>query len=207
MTEIDLVVNDKEIGDGNCFYHSILTSLYKEYVNGSHACKTQMAADLKNELHKDFTFIEWENLSNGMYKELDDKNPGNEFSYSKMKNMFTGDIWADVHIMECVAKKLEIDLYIIEMDGKGGMKSLSNHIGNINTGKRTGVVVSFDNGGGSKPGHYQSVSNRETDEHGKITFKRNFPPGHNVRKKIEDMHENYMKKLHGNHVKPIKPSH
>ena len=105
------------IGDGSCFFHSILLGVSEEYSNLSQRGKRIMAANLRRKLAEEFDEGKYRGLSGGELEELSKHLKGTlDLTLGGLKQTLDSRDFVGQELIELVSNELDIDIYIIDLD-------------------------------------------------------------------------------------------
>lgn len=105
------------IGDGSCFFHSILLGVSEDYCNLSGRGKRIMAANLRRKLAEELSEEKYKNLSNGEFEKISKSLKKHiDLSMDGLKDVLDSRAFVGQELIELVSNELEIDIYIIDLD-------------------------------------------------------------------------------------------
>lgn len=157
------------IGDGSCFFHSILLGVSDSYSSLSDRDKRRMASNLRRKLSEELDEEKYKSLSNGELENISKSLKKHiDLSLDGLKGELDSNNFVGQEFIELVSNELDIDIYIIDID-KGDLYRLGDT--NIYLKNRPSVILGYS----ERASHYDLIGLKESGE--VITL---FDPRHEV---------------------------
>lgn len=162
------VVRIGAIGDGSCFFHSVINGYYKPYQNNDNRkqrsvfvkkLRRDIAYTLQMKNPENNTLTMWETAANGIFKELYEQQMaglemrdmfGNKLDYSLegLQRLLNSDQYLGDEVYQYASDILGIDIYVMRLTNK----NLYPHLNTSKKGVERKVVVISGNGN-----HYETI--------------------------------------------------
>lgn len=185
----------KVIGDGSCFFHSVLRSFNLSYVSTTSLRERKRlailvrhatAASLK-EKNPDTGKTEYENMGGGFYKNYNEAVKqviGDRYSLAAMERELLSNNPVDHVYTEILSNYLDLDIYLISSQ-TGDIYATGTDF-SLYFKDRRSIVILYS------PGHYDVVGiKRKSTDNGDIIFDTLFTPTHELiaalRKRYKDI--------------------
>ena len=171
----------KVIGDGSCFFHSILRSFNKEYIESTsienriilvQEFRISVAEALEN-INLRSRLTEYKTLGNGAYEEFSknvESSEGNIYSLEALKKELKSSQPVNHIYIELISNYLNIDIYLISINTKDiyttgtDLKLLYKN--------RNSIIILYS------PGHYDIIGIKNL--HDNLLFHCLFHPEHDL---------------------------
>jgi hypothetical protein len=176
----------KVLGDGSCFFHSVLRAFHREYIMSSSIEDRQRltkklrdsTATSLEEINPNTGKTEYETLGNGYYKEFNNAVKGvdgDSYSLQAMQKELRSNSPVDHAYIEILSNHLDLDIYLI--NAKTGDLYTTGSDVNLLYKRRKSIAILYTTG------HYdilgirrlQSNNNEDTDA---VIFDCLFSPTH-----------------------------
>src|SRR5258706_1110631 len=172
----------KVLGDGSCFFHSILRSFNLSYISATSLAERkrlavlirQGVADALEEKNSLTGKTEYESLGGGYYKNFNDAVKdveGDRYSLAAMKRELLSSNPVDHAYIEILSNHLGLDIYLIS-SRTGDVYTTGTDL-ELYYKDRRSIVIFYS------PGHYDVIGlKRESPEGDDIIFDTLFSPTH-----------------------------
>lgn len=163
------LIRINSIGDGDCFFHSVMNALYSEYKNSDTVKRKKLIKELKDSLII-YLESEYKNLSRGNLESFSTEIP--EFSLENMKKELSLSTPIDNKYNELVSNYLSIDIYLLDYEKQ--RRYITGQDDDILIKDRNSIIILV------LPGHYEFVGVRKSE----FTVQTVFHPDHPLIKKL-----------------------
>lgn len=115
------LVSIPSIGDGSCFFHSVLRAFHRSYIESTRRQQKMLVRDLRQalalvlgETDPDSGLTYYEKLSRGKLGEISKELK--QYTLENFVDYLDSDAWADMSVLELISDQLCLDIYIISSD-------------------------------------------------------------------------------------------
>ena len=170
--------------DGSCFFHSILRSFHREYIQSKTSehrkllCRRlrDTVAETLEEKNSVTGKTEYETLGGGYYGEFNEAvkdEIGDKYSLAALQQELFSDNAVDHAYIEILSNYLNLDIYLISSK-TGDVYLTGSHTSLLYKGRRSIVILYH-------PGHYDIIGIRRSDiGDGQVIFDCLFPSDHRL---------------------------
>lgn len=129
------------IGDGSCFFHSLLLAISDRYSRLDYKSKRALVVEVRRQISHDLDEAKYNSLSNGELGAVSEHLKGHiDLSIDGLRESLDSHDFVGQEFIELVSNEFDVDIYIVDLD-----KSTMYHLGDtsIYLKRRRSVIIGY----------------------------------------------------------------